>query len=66
MGALATHRGTWSVDDRLAAPWHYLPVEVPAGAAALRVTLSAAGRAARAARSWFPSSGRRQGTWPGR
>jgi hypothetical protein len=40
MGTLTTHRGTWSVDDLLATPWHYLPVEVPAGAAALRVTLS--------------------------
>jgi hypothetical protein len=40
MGARTTHRGTWSVDDRLAALWHYLPVEVPAGAAALRVRLS--------------------------
>jgi hypothetical protein len=40
MGQRTTHRGTWSVDDRLAAPLHYLPVEVPAGAAALRVMLS--------------------------
>ena len=40
MGSLITHQGTWSVDDRIAAPWHYLPVEVPAGTAALRVTLS--------------------------
>jgi PHP domain len=40
MGQRTTHRGTWSVGDRLAAPWHYLPVEVPAGTAALRVTLS--------------------------
>jgi hypothetical protein len=36
------------VDDRLAAAWHYLPVEVPHGTAAVRVTLSlpAAPRAA--------------------
>src|ERR1700735_3176448 len=40
MGSLITRRGTWSVDDRIAAPWHYLPVEVPPGTAALRVTLS--------------------------
>jgi hypothetical protein len=40
MGSLITHTGTFSIDDRLAAPWHYLPIEVPAGAAALRVTLS--------------------------
>jgi hypothetical protein len=40
MGSLITHTGTFSVDDRIAAQWHYLPIEVPAGAAALRVTLS--------------------------
>src|ERR1700735_4757031 len=40
MGSLITRRGTWSVDDRIDAPWHYLPVEVPPGTAALRVTLS--------------------------
>src|ERR1700758_3334224 len=40
MGSLTTHTGTFSVDDRIAAQWHYLPIEVPAGAAALRVTLS--------------------------
>jgi PHP domain-containing protein len=40
MGSLITHTGTFSIDDRLAAPWHYLPVEVPAGTGALRVTLS--------------------------
>jgi hypothetical protein len=35
-----TRTGTFSVDDRIAAPWHYLPVEVPPGTSALRVTLS--------------------------
>jgi PHP domain len=40
MGPLTTHTGTFSLDDRLAAPWHYLPVEVPAGTAALRVAFS--------------------------
>ncbi len=40
MASLTTHTGTFSIDDRLAAPWHYLPVEVPAGTGALRVTLS--------------------------
>jgi hypothetical protein len=40
MGSLITHTGTFSIDDRLAAPLHYLPVEVPAGTGALRVTLS--------------------------
>jgi hypothetical protein len=40
MAALIRHTGTFSLDDRIESPWHYLPVEVPAGAAALRVTLS--------------------------
>ena len=40
MGSLSTHTGTFSIDDRLAAPLQYLPVEVPAGTGALRVTLS--------------------------
>jgi hypothetical protein len=40
MGSLITHTGTFSIDDRIASPWHYLPVEVPPGTAGLRVTLS--------------------------
>jgi hypothetical protein len=40
MSPLVTHTGTFTVDDRIAAPWRYLPVEVPAGTSALRVTLS--------------------------
>src|ERR1700742_3607798 len=40
MGSLLSRTGTFSVDDRIAAPWHYLPFEVPAGTAALRVTLA--------------------------
>jgi PHP domain len=40
MGSLITHTGTFWIDDRIASPWYYLPVEVPAGTAALRVTLS--------------------------
>ncbi|TVZ06245.1 PHP domain-containing protein [Trebonia kvetii] len=40
MGSLIRHTGRFTLDDRIAAPWHYLPVEVPAGTAALRVTLS--------------------------
>ena len=40
MGSLFKRTGTFSIDDRIAAPWHYLPVEVPAGTSALRVTLS--------------------------
>ena len=40
MGSLSTHTGTFSIDDRLAAQWHYLPFEVPPGTGALRVELS--------------------------
>jgi hypothetical protein len=40
MASPTTHAGTFTLDDRIAAPWHYLPVEVPAGTAVLRVTLS--------------------------
>jgi len=32
-------RGRWTLEDRFVSPWHYLPVEVPAGTAALRVEL---------------------------
>ena len=39
-GVLITHTGTFSIDDRLASQWQYLPVEVPPGTGALRVTLS--------------------------
>jgi hypothetical protein len=40
MDSVIRHAGTWTIEDMMASPWHYLPVEVPAGAAALRVTLS--------------------------
>jgi hypothetical protein len=40
MGALTKHTGTWTLEDLFASTWHYLPVEVPPGTAALRVTLS--------------------------
>jgi hypothetical protein len=40
MASEITHAGTFTLDDRIAASWHYLPVEVPAGTGALRVTLS--------------------------
>src|SRR5579859_306043 len=40
MGSLTTHAGTWTIEDQIASAWHYLPVEVGAGVAALRVTLS--------------------------
>ena len=31
--------GVWRIEDRIESTWHYLPFEVPAGAAALRVDL---------------------------
>src|SRR5580693_6186536 len=31
--------GRWTLEDRFASPWHYLPVEVPAGTAGVRVEL---------------------------
>ena len=39
MSGTTRHGGRWTQDDRCASPWHYLPVEVPAGAAGLRVEL---------------------------
>src|ERR1700722_1919402 len=40
MGSVVRHAGIWTIEDMMASPLHYLPVEVPAGAAALRVTLA--------------------------
>ena len=37
--AQTRHRGRWTLEDRFASAWHYLPVEVPPGACALRVEL---------------------------
>src|SRR5579871_4614552 len=37
--AVTHHAGRWTLEDRFASPWHYLPVEVAAGACALRVEL---------------------------
>ena len=31
MSGPTRHRGRWTMDDRCASPWHYLPVEVPPG-----------------------------------
>ena len=42
MESVIRHAGTWTIEDMMASPWHYLPVEVPAGTAALLVTLSSA------------------------
>jgi PHP domain len=39
MGQVTVHAGVWTLEDRLASPWHYLPVEVAPGTAALRVEL---------------------------
>src|SRR5215469_13659169 len=39
MGERTVHTGVWTLDDRLASPWHYLPAEVAPGTAALRVEL---------------------------
>lgn len=36
---MTVHSGVWTLDDRLASPWHYLPVEVAPGTSALRVEL---------------------------
>ena len=33
------HAGRWTLEERFASPWHYLPVEVPPGTGALRVEL---------------------------
>src|SRR5262249_45101038 len=33
------HTGRWTLEHRFASPWHYLPVDVPAGTAGLRVEL---------------------------
>jgi hypothetical protein len=37
--AISHHGGRWTLEDRFASPWHYLPVEVPPGSCALRVEL---------------------------
>jgi PHP domain len=37
--AVTRHSGRWTLEDRFASPWHYLPVEIPRGACALRVEL---------------------------
>ena len=39
MGQVTVHEGVWTLEDRLASTWHYLPVEVAPGTAALRVEL---------------------------
>jgi hypothetical protein len=39
MGQLTEHAGMWTLEDRFASVYQYLPVEVPPGTAALRVGL---------------------------
>ena len=36
---ITRHGGLWTLEDRFASPWHYLPVEVPRGACGLRAEL---------------------------
>jgi len=40
MESLIRHTGTFTLEDRIASPWHYLPLEVHSGVSALRVELS--------------------------
>ena len=37
--ATMRHSGRWTLEDRFASPWQYLPVEVPDGACGLRAEL---------------------------
>src|SRR5712691_602703 len=37
--ALTRHAGEGTIEDKCSTPWHYLPVDVPAGSSALRVEL---------------------------
>jgi hypothetical protein len=37
--AITQHGGRWTLEDRFASVWQYLPVEVPAGSCALRAEL---------------------------
>src|SRR5215470_1903651 len=39
MGQVTEHTGVWTPEDRFASQYQYLPVEVPAGTAALQVHL---------------------------
>jgi hypothetical protein len=39
MADVTRHAGRWTLEDRFASPWHYLPVEMPPGTAGLRVEL---------------------------
>jgi hypothetical protein len=39
MARITRHTGRWTLEDRFASPWHYLPVEVPPGSWGIRVEL---------------------------
>jgi hypothetical protein len=39
MNSVIVHRGRWTREDRAAQPYRYLPFDVPAGSAALAITL---------------------------
>ena len=39
MTVVARHAGRWTLEDRFASAWHYLPVEVPGGCWGMRVEL---------------------------
>jgi hypothetical protein len=39
MVIITRHSGRWTLEDRFAAPWQYLPVDVPDGACGLRAEL---------------------------
>lgn len=39
MRSITRHDGRWTLEDRCASPWHYLPVEMPPGRRALRIEL---------------------------
>jgi PHP domain len=40
MPRVTRHHGRWTMTDRIASAWHYLPVDVPAGCSGLRVALA--------------------------
>ena len=37
--AQTRHAGEWTIEDKCESPWHYLPIDVPAGSTALKVDL---------------------------
>src|SRR5579859_5499195 len=39
MARITRHTGRWTLEDRFASPWHYLPVEVAPGSCGIRVEI---------------------------